>query len=646
MRSTILLIAGIIVLVLCSVYQIQHVSSIEKEKPKQNDLVVKEWDYQWLYKPDESYQPAWIAEGDPKKWLHADTDQPMQKRAAGADALLLRVTLPSLDWNTPGIWMKRLYGTAVSVALEHRDGLLYNMERSYPYDVNYTLLPLSSAAKGNNLLILLHLSDERQSLEPEMVIGDYNQMLPGYERYGLIELVYGGSFMFIALIMMTCLFFLKREQIVLWMSLCLIILCLGEITLAYSPALYHHYYAYGRPFLDLFDLALFLLTPALAVFFEQTLGPGIYGIIKKFRIVLIPVTVIVIVLWALGKTIAPGISLSLLQVVPLTVIAAMQFLILTVHAIGYAWKGNRDAIIISVGYSVFCSVFISEIMIYFRDETYHLIYWKWGLLVFLLSLIAVMGRQFSRNHDQLVKYSKELEMFNREIQRAEKMELISHLAASIAHEVRNPLQVTRGFIQLAGEKAVNKEKQFLQLAVQELDRASSIITEFLTFAKPHLEDVKPLNISEELNHIQDIICPLAAMQSTRLEFTAEPDLYVLGSAEKLKQAIINMIKNSLEAISGFDGAVSVKADSEGDEVIIRVTDNGEGIDPEKLDKLGEPYFSNKSKGTGLGLMVTFRIIEAMEGTIRFSSAIGIGTEAVIRLPAVSKDSAEKPIPES
>ncbi|GMK45594.1 hypothetical protein PghCCS26_27220 [Paenibacillus glycanilyticus] len=644
MRSTILLITGIIVLVICSVYQIQHVSSIEK--PQQNYSVIKEWDYQWLYKPKESYQPAWIAEGDPTKWQHADTEQPMQKRAAGADALILRITLPSLDWNTPGIWIKRAYGTAVSVALEHREGLLYNMERSYPYDVNYTLLPLSDATKGNHLLILLRLSDERQSLEPEMVIGDYNQMLPEYERYGLIELVYGGSFMFIALIMMTCLFFLKREQIVLWMSLCLIILCLGEIILAYSPALYHHYYAYGKPFLDLFDLALFLLTPALAVFFEQTLGPGIHGIIKKFRIVLIPVTVFVIVLWALGKTIVPGISLSLLQVVPLTFIAAIQFLILTVHAIGYAWKGNRDAIMISVGYSVFCSVFISEIIIYFRDETYHLIYWKWGLLAFLLSLIAVMGRQFSRNHDQLVKYSKELEMFNREIQRAEKMELISHLAASIAHEVRNPLQVTRGFIQLVGEKAVNKEKQFLQLAVQELDRASSIITEFLTFAKPHLEDIKTLNISEELNQIQDIISPLAAMQSTRLEVIAEPDLYVLGSAEKFKQAIINMIKNSLEAISSFDGAVSILANKEDNEVLIRVIDNGEGIDPEKLSKLGEPYFSNKSKGTGLGLMVTFRIIEAMEGSIRFSSTKGVGTEAVIRLPSVSTNPSETPFPES
>ncbi|SFE99370.1 Signal transduction histidine kinase [Paenibacillus catalpae] len=633
MRSTILLLTGIILLIICSVYQIQHASL--KEAPKQNASIMKEWDYQWLSKPNEPFDPAWIADAAPDKWQHANQAHPMSKRDADADALLLRVTLPSLDWDSPGIWLKRVYGTAVSVSLEQQNNPMYTMKRSYPYDVNYMLLPLTEAASGSHLTILLYLSDERQLLDPEMIIGDYDQLLPEYERYGLIELVFGGSFMFIALIMLTCLFFLKREQIVLWLSLCLIILCLGEIILAYSPALYHHFYAYGKPFLDLFDLALFLLTPALAVFFEQTLGPGINGIIRKFRIALIPVTVIVIVLWALGKTIIPAISLSLLQVVPLTVIAAIQFVILIVHAIGYAWRGNRDAISISVGYSVFCSVFITEIIMYFKDETYHLIYWKWGLLVFLLSLIAVMGRQFSRNHDQLVKYSRELEMFNREIQRAEKMELISHLAASIAHEVRNPLQVTRGFIQLVGEKAVNKDRQFLNLAVQELDRASSIITEFLTFAKPHLDDIKELNISEELSQIQDIISPLAAMQSTRLEVIVESDLYVLGSAEKFKQAVINMIKNSLEAISSVDGTVSIYANKAENHVIIRIIDNGEGIDAEKLDKLGEPYFSNKSKGTGLGLMVTFRIIETMEGTLRFSSTKGVGTEAVIRLPAIN-----------
>ncbi|GLX69213.1 hypothetical protein MU1_35580 [Paenibacillus glycanilyticus] len=625
-------------LIICSVYQIRQVSP--DKNPQEFTSVIENWDYQWLSKPGKPFHPSWIAEADPGKWQHADRNQPMSKRAATADALLLRITLPSLEWNTPSIWLKRVYGTAVSVSLE--DKLLYNMARSYPYDVNYALLPLPQSASGSHLMVLLYLSEERQSLEPEIILGDYNQLQPQYERYGLIELIMGGSFMLIALIMMTCLLLLQREQIMMWLSLCLIILCLGEIILAYSPALYHHFYAYGKPFLDLFDLALFLITPALAVFFERTLGAGFYGIIRKFRIVLLPVTVIVIVLWALGKTVFPSINLSLLQVVPLTVIAAVQFLILTAHAIGYAWKGNRDAILISVGYSIFVSVFICEIIIYFKDETYHLIYWKWGMLVFIVALIAVMGRQLSHNHEQLIKYSRELEVFNREIQRSEKMELISHLAASIAHEVRNPLQVTRGFIQLVGEKAEGKERQFLQMAVQELDRASSIITEFLTFAKPELDDLKTLNISEELYQIQDIISPLAAMQSTKLVVITEPELYVLGSAEKLKQAIINMIKNSLEAINNAHGTVSIHANRDQNAIIIRIIDNGEGIEPEKLDKLGEPYFTNKSKGTGLGLMVTFRIIEAMEGTIRFSSTKDVGTEAVVRLPALPKEQPGNP----
>jgi two-component system sporulation sensor kinase B len=632
MRSTLLLVSGIVLLIICSVYQIQQVS--DTTEPKPSITSVEEWDYQWLNPPrEETFSSAWAADASPNNWQHADKNHPMPKRDNNADALVLQISLPAMEWNTPGIWLKRVYGTAVSVSFEQQPTPIYQVERTYSYDVNYMLLPLENAVSNSKLIVLLRLSDERQSLEPEIIVGDYYQMLPEYERYGLIELIFGGSFMFIALIMMTCLFFLKREQIVLWMSLCLIILCLGEIILAYSPALYHHFQAHGEPFLALFDLALFLLTPAVAVFFENVLGQGIYGMLRKFRITLMPVTVIVIVLWALGKTIIPAISISLLQVVPLTVCVSIQFVILTIHAIWYAWKGNRDAILISVGYSIFSIISITEIINYFKDETYHLIYWKWGLLAFLLSLIAVMGSKFSRDHDRLVKYSEEQEMFNREIQRSEKMELISHLAASIAHEIRNPLQVTRGFIQLVGEKAVDKDRQFLKVAVQELDRASSIITEFLTFAKPELEDVKTLNISEELYQIQDILTPLAAMQSARLDLLTESDLFIMGSAEKFKQAIINIIKNSLEAIAKDDGSVTVHARKDQNKIIIRITDNGEGIDPEKLDKLGEPYFSSKSKGTGLGLMVTFRIIEAMKGTIRFSSTKGIGTEAIIRLPA-------------
>lgn len=220
------------------------------------------------------------------------------------------------------------------------------------------------------------------------------------------------------------------------------------------------------------------------------------------------------------------------------------------------------------------------------------------------------------------------------LQRSEKMEIISELAASVAHEVRNPLQVTRGFLQILGERSGNKEKEYLKMAVGELDRASVIITDFLTFAKPGLDIVDVFEVSGELKHVSGILLPLANLQGGSIELRLQQELQVTGSPAKFKQAFINLIKNSIESLQE-EGEIVVTAWRTGNWVIISVKDNGEGMKVSELARLGEPYYSNKTKGTGLGLMVTFRIIEAMNGTIEFHSRKGEGTEVLIKLPASS-----------
>ena len=106
-------------------------------------------------------------------------------------------------------------------------------------------------------------------------------------------------------------------------------------------------------------------------------------------------------------------------------------------------------------------------------------------------------------------------MFNNELQRSEKMEIISELAASVAHEVRNPLQVTRGFMQLLAQNTKQAEKEYFGLALKELDRASGIITDFLTFAKPELENETKLNVYEELKHVKASCCRLPILAGAR-----------------------------------------------------------------------------------------------------------------------------------
>lgn len=183
-------------------------------------------------------------------------------------------------------------------------------------------------------------------------------------------------------------------------------------------------------------------------------------------------------------------------------------------------------------------------------------------------------------------------------------------------------------------KVSDQEKEYMNLAISELDRAAGIITDFLTFAKPQLENVEPLHIESILKQIEGIIIPLAHLHGGVITMNIPRDLYIQGNASKFKQAVINIIKNSIEALQGL-GQIKIWAYQIDDQVLIHIHDTGEGMSAEEIARLGEPYFSTKTKGTGLGLMVTFRIIEIMQGNIKFVSEKGKGTEVILSFPSVS-----------
>ena len=139
--------------------------------------------------------------------------------------------------------------------------------------------------------------------------------------------------------------------------------------------------------------------------------------------------------------------------------------------------------------------------------------------------------------------------------------------------------------------------------------------------------------------MRGILQPLANLSGGTIELELTKDLFMIGNSSKLKQAMINIIKNSIEALDG-EGLVRIWAYARNGEIIIHIKDDGIGMDNEDLERLGEAYFSKKSKGTGLGLMVTFRIIEAMQGSIKFYSKKGSGTEVVIRFPSIMSTKSE------
>lgn len=221
----------------------------------------------------------------------------------------------------------------------------------------------------------------------------------------------------------------------------------------------------------------------------------------------------------------------------------------------------------------------------------------------------------------------------KEVQRAEKLNIISQLAASIAHEVRNPLTVVRGFIQLSSVSMDEKNRGYMRTAIAELDRAEFIISDYLNFAKPEMEKVEELDVAKQLRDVVEVMGSFALMSGVELRSAFVEGVKARGDRVKFKQVVMNLIKNSVESCSG-SSTIHVQLERDEMEVVIRVTDSGVGMNREELERLGNPFYSTKEKGTGLGLMVTFRLVEAMGGTLVFTSEKGKGTEATVRLPLV------------
>ncbi|MCD7035747.1 ATP-binding protein [Metabacillus sp. GX 13764] len=258
------------------------------------------------------------------------------------------------------------------------------------------------------------------------------------------------------------------------------------------------------------------------------------------------------------------------------------------------------------------------------EHNWILISEEWSLFVFGL-LIEVYA----------IEYLIENALYRIRIIKSEKLAIASELAASVAHEVRNPLTVVRGFIQLMGKEAREhnpKNKEYTDLVLSELDRAQEIITDYLNLARQQYFEKEKLNLTELLVEAGKIMTSYANFKAVSLETHIAEDLFTEGDSSRLKQVFLNLVKNAIEAVPAAEGKVTIKAYASHEFIRIKIMDNGVGMTTEQLARLGEPYFTMKEKGTGLGLTVTFSIIEQHQGTIRYQSELSKGTAATVSLP--------------
>lgn len=245
-------------------------------------------------------------------------------------------------------------------------------------------------------------------------------------------------------------------------------------------------------------------------------------------------------------------------------------------------------------------------------------------MVTLVTLITVM----------LIIENLNMQMnLQRELQRSEKLKVVSELAASVAHEVRNPMTSTRGFLQLMSrdENLNESQKKYIEISIGELDRAQAIIQDYLSLAKPNKLEFSRMNLATEIENVVQLMSTYTNIQNITFQHSIEKELYIKANKDEVKQVLINIIKNGIEAI-GEGGNISVHASREKENVVIEIADDGIGMTSAQLSRIGTPFYSTKDMGTGIGLTISFQIVQLLKGRIDVSSEYGKGTTFRIRIP--------------
>ena len=226
---------------------------------------------------------------------------------------------------------------------------------------------------------------------------------------------------------------------------------------------------------------------------------------------------------------------------------------------------------------------------------------------------------------------RQCRMLEGKMARQDRLNLMGQMAAGIGHEIRNPMTTVRGYLQLLGMKPEYADrKPTFALMISELDRANAIITEFLSLAQTKRTEQKCRDLNDLLSNIYPLIEADALTQNKQISFIPGEIPNVELNGNEITQLVLNLARNGLEAMLER-GCLIVKSYVDDGKVVLAIADEGCGIPPENLRKLGTPFFTTKDSGTGLGLATCYNIVESHNAKMAIDSS-SKGTTFYISFP--------------
>ncbi len=256
--------------------------------------------------------------------------------------------------------------------------------------------------------------------------------------------------------------------------------------------------------------------------------------------------------------------------------------------------------------------------------------------IVIMGLLFVVLRYVVKRGEQIIEKRAEERLFlKQKLNQAERLASLGEMVAAVSHEIRTPLGIISSTAEFLKRKLTRTDQleQFADVIVQETKRLNRIVTDFLNFARPPTLNLMPCNVVEVLEKNLNFLAPEINSNGYRIwkRFTTHvPDIQ--ADPGLLYQAFLNILMNAMQAMPG-GGTITIELHNRGDTVTVVFADQGKGIPDETLEKIWQPFFTTKEKGSGLGLPIVRKFVESHGGTVRIENGPEKGARVTVDLPA-------------
>ncbi|QCR31617.1 ATP-binding protein [Lysinibacillus sp. SGAir0095] len=229
-------------------------------------------------------------------------------------------------------------------------------------------------------------------------------------------------------------------------------------------------------------------------------------------------------------------------------------------------------------------------------------------------------------------------ILKQQVDQQQTLNSMGQMAASIAHEIRNPMTSLKGFVELLRLNSNDDHQNYLSVMDSELQRMESILTELLYLSKPKERSYDETSIVDVTNEVIELMLPHALKQNILLKMDNcnYYPIKIMGNHNRLKQMLINLVKNAIEVMAN-GGVIVIKLENHDGGVNVSVIDKGTGLTDAEMNQLFTPFFTTKPTGTGLGLTLVKKVVEEHNGSISIESSVGLGTTFKISLPVSKRE---------